>query len=103
SRTELVRARLKGLLQIVDLLVEILDLVLARSELRLQLGGSHLAFRGGDNGLANTDDADLTRRDRAGRGGRLRPGDGSAENARGPEGNGTSQHISRPQSGQHIS
>src|SRR5258708_1612783 len=56
---ELVRAGLKTLLQIIDLLVETFDFVLPRCELRLQLGGGQLALRGGNDGLANADNTDL--------------------------------------------
>src|SRR5260370_9101515 len=58
-RAQLATAAGKTLLQITDLLVEIFDFVLPRSELRLQLGGSELSLRGRNDGLANADDADL--------------------------------------------
>jgi len=91
---QLVLAGLKTLLQIIDLLVEIFDFVLPRCELRLQLRGRQLALRSGNDGLANADDADLACCGRTSRGRRLRPGGCGAQNARGGEGNGTSQHIS---------
>ena len=91
---QLVLAGLKTLLQIIDLLVEIFDFVLPRCELRLQLRGRQLALRSGNDGLANADDADLACCGRTSRGRRLRPGGYGAQNARGGEGNGTSQHIS---------
>ena len=92
--TQLVRAGLKTLLQIIDLLVQILDLVLARSKLRLQLRGSQLALRRGNDGLANADNADLAYCGRTGRGGCLCPGGCGAQNTRGGKGSCTSQLIS---------
>src|SRR5579883_459451 len=61
-----VRIRGNLLTQIVDLLVEGFQLVLPRSELRLQFRRSLLALRGGDDGLPHVEDRDLvaTRRGR---------------------------------------
>src|SRR2546421_451710 len=91
---QLVRAGLKTLLQITDLLVQTLDLVLTGSELRLQLRGSQLALRRGNDSLSNVDDADLARCGRTSRGGCLCPSGRDAKNARGGQSSCTSQHTS---------
>src|SRR5690242_5709801 len=80
---QLAAAAGKPRLQVIDLLVEVFDLGLAGSKLRLQFRGSHLALRRGNDRLANADDADLSRCGRARRGGRLGPDRCQAQNAGG--------------------
>src|SRR4030095_6080775 len=57
--TQFAFIRLEALPNIADLLIEIFELGLARRELPLQFGRTLLAFRGGDNGLANIQYAHL--------------------------------------------
>ncbi len=91
-------AGVKTLPQIVDLLVQGLELVLPRSELRLQLGAGLLAFRGAGNGLAHINHADFARRRRTGRGG-LRQHRGGAKKGRGGKSSELKYRFARPRAG----
>src|SRR6202521_4921340 len=57
---ELPFAGSKALPNVVDLLVEVLQIRLARSKLRLQFRGRQLPFRRCDDGLADVDDTNLS-------------------------------------------
>src|SRR5262249_50628262 len=56
---ELVTVGLQSLTNVIDLLVKVLKVGLASSELSLQFVRGLFAFRGGDDGLAHVEDANF--------------------------------------------
>src|SRR5258708_21275149 len=97
-RTQLSLAGVKTLPQVVDLLVQGLELILARSELRLQLGASLLAFRGAGDSLAHINHADFARPP-APRSGGLRRHRGGAQKEPGGERSEVKYRFARPRTG----